>query len=113
MNNFEKLTQQKTPDLQEKIKEEAIKAAELSVLRTNPKGKYEQGSLSEEDFDYIEKVEKLADERLQDPEYLERLSREILKQQTPSTITTDDELYSNDLLNQYNHQKYGKDNKAA
>lgn len=112
MNNFEKPQASKI-EITEEIQKKAILEADRSL---SPQEKYKTGSLSEEDFNYIEQVEKKAQEKLQNPEYLKEIYEGIKKERNPGKsmgITATDELYDSTILKNYNDEKYGKDNKAA
>ncbi len=116
MNNFEKPPQSSDVEdvaVQEELKRIAIKLADRSLSENKT---YKSGSLSEKDFDYIKKVEELAEKNLQDPEYVKSLTDDIkkgMKKTGSSGITPIDELYDPTIMKNYNHDKYGKDNKAA
>lgn len=114
MENFEK---HQTPKIEitEEIQKKAIRDAD-KALSGNPSQNYKIGSLTEKDVNYIEQVEKLAQEKLQNPEYLKKVNEEIQKTKNPverTGITATDELYDPTILKNYNNEKYGKDNKAA
>ncbi|MCC6520372.1 hypothetical protein IT403_00085 [Candidatus Nomurabacteria bacterium] len=114
MNNFEKPQASKI-EITEEIQKKAIRDAD-KALSGNPSQNYQLGSLTEKDFNYIEQVEKKAQEKLQNPEYLKEIYEGIKKERNPGKsmgITATDELYDRTILKNYNDEKYGKDNKAA
>lgn len=97
-------------EMSKKLKQRAYSEAEVE-LGTNAQAKAEVGKLGSNDFDYISKVEKLVENKLKDPEWVNR-TKDNIKNQYVSKKNNDDKTIgtNKDILMSHAH-RIDEDNK--